>query len=89
MQKRKTFICILLNLIRFSFCALFCILIISGLYMYLAEGSGSVGKVLDWGSKDCQFETHRSHCVVSLSKTLYPLPTTGPTEEDRKLSRHD
>ena len=37
------------------------------------ERSGSVGRVLDLGSKDREFEIHWSHCVVSLSKTLYPL----------------
>ena len=37
-----------------------------------AERSISVGRALDLGSKSCWFETHRSHCVVSLSKTLYP-----------------
>ena len=25
-----------------------------------------------------------SHCVVSLSKTLYPLISTGSTQDDRK-----
>ena len=29
------------------------------------------------------------HCVVSLNKTLYPLLSTGSTQEDRKLSQHD
>ena len=28
------------------------------------------------------FETHLEHCVVSLSKTVYPLFRTGPTQED-------
>ena len=30
-----------------------------------------------------------SHCVVSLSKTLYPLLSTGSTKEERKPSQHD
>ena len=30
-----------------------------------------------------------SHCVVSLTKTLYLLLSTGSTQEDRKLSWHD
>ena len=49
------------------------------------ESSGSVGKVLDWGSKGCWFKTQLwwSHCVVSLNKTLYPLLSTGT---DRKSS---
>ena len=33
--------------------------------------------------------THWGYCVVSLSKTLYPLHSTGSTQEDRKASRHD
>ena len=37
----------------------------------------SVGRVLDLGSKSHEFETHQGHCVVSLSKTLYPLLSTG------------
>ena len=36
------------------------------------------------GSKGCLFETHKSHCVVSLDKTLYPLLRNGSTKEDRK-----
>ena len=46
---------------------------------------GSVGRALDWGSKGFQFELHCQwfHCVVSLSKTFYPLLTTGSTQEDQ------
>ena len=46
---------------------------------------------LDWVLKGCYFKAHRwwSHCVVSLSKTLYLLFSTGSTQEDRKPSRHD
>ena len=32
------------------------------------------------------FKTHCRHCVVSLSKILYPLLSTGSSQEDRKLS---
>ena len=32
------------------------------------------------------FVLHSSHCVVSLSKTLYPLLNTGLAQEDRNLS---
>ena len=48
------------------------------------ECSGSVGRVLDWGSKCCLFQSHHwgSHCVVSLSMTLYPLLSTFSTQED-------
>ena len=45
--------------------------------------------MLDWGSKGWCFETRQSHCVVFLSKTPYPLPSAGSTQEDRKSSRHD
>ena len=34
-------------------------------------------------------ETRPSHCVVSFSKTLYPLLSTGSIQEDWELSRHD
>ena len=34
-------------------------------------------------------EAHWRHCVVSLSNTLHPLLSTGSTQEDRKISRHD
>ena len=37
------------------------------------ECSGSVGRVLDWGSKGFLFKIHWCNCVVSLSKTLYLL----------------
>ena len=33
--------------------------------------------------------TAGSHCVVSLSKTLYPLLSTGSTQEDGISSGHD
>ena len=29
-----------------------------------------------------QVQASKRHCVVSLSKTLYPLLSTGPTQED-------
>ena len=38
------------------------------------------GIVLDLGSKGGQFETQWKHCVMSLSKALYPLLRTGPTQ---------
>ena len=47
------------------------------------------GRVLDLGSKDCLFKTHWRHYVVSLSKTLYPLLSTGSCQEDRKTSQYD
>ena len=31
--------------------------------------------MLDWRSRGCGFKPHRSHCLVSLSKTLNPLHT--------------
>ena len=46
------------------------------------EFSGAAGGAFDWGSKDYWFETHPSHCVVSLSKRLYPLHSTGSTKGD-------
>ena len=51
------------------------------------ECNGSIGRAINWGSKGCLFETHRrqNHCVVSFSKTLYLLLSTGLTQEERKL----
>ena len=40
-------------------------------------------RVLESRSRGCRFEPHQSHCIVSLSKTLYPLLSTGLTQEDR------
>ena len=47
----------------------------------LAEHCGSVGRGLDWRLKGCWFVRHcrHSHCVVFLSKTLYPLLGTVST----------
>ena len=36
------------------------------------------------GSKGRKFETHLRHCLVSFSKAIYPLLSTGLTQEDRK-----
>ena len=44
-------------------------------------------RVLDSRSMGCGFEPHRKHCIVSLSSTLYPLLSTGLTQED--TSRYD
>ena len=44
------------------------------------------GRVLDSGSMGCEFEPHRRHYEVSLSKTLYRPIITGSTREDP--SRH-
>ena len=40
------------------------------------------GRVLDLRSRGCGFEPHRRHCAESLGKTLYPLLSTGSTQED-------
>ena len=45
------------------------------------------GRVLDSRSRGCRFKPQRMHCVVSLSKKIYPLPCTGSIQED--LFRHD
>ena len=44
------------------------------------------GRALDLRSKGHWFETRRRHFVVSLSKTLYPLLSTGLIQKDRKSS---
>ena len=43
--------------------------------------SGRV-RVLDWRLRGCGFELHWKPCVMSLSKTLYPLLNTGLTQEN-------
>ena len=35
---------------------------------------------LDSRLMDCEFDPHQRHCIVSLSKILYPIPTTGYTQ---------
>ena len=39
-------------------------------------------RVLDSGSRGCRLEPHGRLCIVSLSKTLYPLLSTGSAKED-------
>ena len=50
---------------------------------FFAERNGSVGGALGWGFVGCYFKTHCQtiHCVLSLSKTLYPLLSTGSTSD--------
>ena len=50
------------------------------------EHGGSLVECLTGDLGGCWFKPQR-HCVVSLSKTLYPLLSAGSTQED--LSRHD
>ena len=47
-----------------------------------------LSRALDWESKGCYFETHRSNCVVSLDRTLYPLlpPRKGPYMTEKLLT---
>ena len=55
---------------------------------FVGEGTELLsGRVLDSRSRCCGFEPHRWQCIVSLSKPLYPLKSTGSTLEDP--SRHD
>ena len=53
-------------------------------YQKLAERSGTVGGALNWGLKGYWYKpnSQQSLCVVFLSKTLYPLLSTGSTQED-------
>ena len=44
------------------------------------------GRVLDLRPEGRWLETNKRHCIASLIKTLYPLVSTGSTQEDRKLS---
>ena len=54
---------------------------------HFTEERGLSVRVVDSRSRGCWFEPHRRHCIVSLSKTLYLLLSTGATQEG--LSRHD
>ena len=45
-----------------------------------------LSRVLDWGLKGCLFETHQSHCVLSLRKIFYLLLSTGSIPEGRNSS---
>ena len=49
----------------------------------LAELSSSDSRALDWGSNGSLFEPHpqQSHCVLSLSKDLYSLLSTGSIQK--------
>ena len=42
---------------------------------------GLSGRVLDLRPRGWLLEPQQRHCVVSLSKTLYPLLSTGLTQE--------
>ena len=54
---------------------------------YGAECTSGSDCVLVSRLRGCRFEPHWRHYVVSLSKTLYSLLSTGSTEEDS--SQHD
>ena len=41
------------------------------------------------GDHKVVMKTHQRHCAVSFRKTLYPLLSTGSTQEDKKTSQHD
>ena len=45
------------------------------------------GRVLVSSSRGCGSQPHQRQCIVSLSKTLYHLLSTGTTQED--TSGHD
>ena len=51
-----------------------------------AERSCSVGRL---GWERVRTHPQRSHCVVILCKTHYPLQITDSNQEDRNSSRHD
>ena len=53
---------------------------------YVSSLSGAQwisGRVLDSRLRGCWFEPHLRHCIVSLSKTLYPLLSTGSIRKTR------
>ena len=50
----------------------------------IIEGhSGSVQGALGWGSEGFHFETHWSHSVMSLNKTLYQLHSYNPGRRNK------
>ena len=54
--------------------------------VYTSEECGAwwlSGRVLDLRSIDGRIEPHQRHCIVSLSKTHYPLLSTGSNHEDQ------
>ena len=52
-----------------------------------SEAQWLSGRVLDSESWGWEVEPHQGHCIVSLSKKLYPLLSTGSTQDNP--SRHD
>ena len=52
------------------------------IFFDLWDHGGSVVECLTRDQVVCGFKLHRRHCFVSLSKTLYPLLSTGSTQED-------
>ena len=42
-------------------------------------------RVLELSPRGCRFEPYQDHCVVTLSKTLLFLLSTGSTKEDLLL----
>ena len=60
----------------------------SALFARLQVGARLLsGRVLNLGSKGYMFKTHLWQCIVYLSKTLYPLLSTGSTQDSRKSSQ--
>ena len=56
-------------------------------YKYIVERFSR--KVLNLRLKGHWFEIHGRHSLVSFSKTLYPLLSTGSTQEKREKTQHD
>ena len=53
---------------------------------YVCSTVAQLVECLTW---DLQTHHRRSHCVLFLSDTLYPLFSTGSTQGNRKSSQHD
>ena len=73
------------NLLRRN-CNSKCIKLSKGHYLeVMVEVCGNLGQGAQWLSgrvlDGCGFEPHWRHCGVSLSKALYPLLSTGSTQE--------
>ena len=57
-----------------------------GFFRWLKKGAQWLtGRVLDSRRRGGGFESHQSHCLVSLSKNINPSFSTGSTQEDLSL----
>ena len=73
MVRNKLFACFIIFLYLLLFADFFKTNFLKKKSFRMSEGAMLSGRVLDFRSWSCWFELHLRHCVVSFSKTLYPL----------------